>query len=171
MSIWKELTNPTTYAGQYDTEVQLPAPADSAPRPNGSILQTNKPESVIGPGVAIEGKIDADGDIRIGGCVKGDVRVKGSLTLDPGGRILGAVNADEVTLNGQVEGNIVASGNVKLLETGQLLGDVKAKFLTAALGSRLRGKVEFGWSEPVAIERNKAVEPNGTQSAGNANLQ
>ena len=101
MSIWKELTNPTTYAGQYDTEVELPAPADSAPRPNGSIVQTNKPESVIGPGVAIEGKIDADGDIRIGGCVKGDVRVKGSLTLDPGGRILGAVNADEVTLNGQ----------------------------------------------------------------------
>ena len=114
MSIWKELTNPTTFAGQYDTEVQLLAPADSAPRPNGSIVQTNKPESVIGPGVVIEGKIDADSDIRIGGCVKGDVRVKGSLTLDPGGRILGAVNADEVTLNGQVEGNIVASGNVKL---------------------------------------------------------
>ena len=171
MSIWKELTNPTTFAGQYDTEVELPAPADTSPHLNGSLVQTSKRESVIGPGVVIEGKIDADGDIRIGGCVKGDVRVKGSLTLDPGGRILGAVNADEVTLNGQVEGNIVASGNVKLLETGQLLGDVKAKFLTAALGSRLRGKVEFGWSEPVAIERNKSADPNGTQPEGNTNLQ
>lgn len=171
MSIWKELTNPTTFAGQYDTGVESPAPANSPPRPNGSLAQTNKQESVIGPGVVIEGKIDGAGDIRIGGCVKGDVRVKGSLTLDPGGRILGAINADEVTLGGQVEGNIVAPGHVKLLETGQLLGDVKAKFLTAALGSRLRGKVEFGWNEPVAIERNKSAEPNGTQPTGTTNLQ
>jgi len=171
MSIWKELTNPTTFVGQYDTGVELPALAGSPPRPNGSLVQTNKQESVIGPGVVIEGKIDGDGEIRIGGCVKGDVRVKGSLTLDPGGRILGTVNADEVTLGGQVEGNIVASGHVKLLETGQLLGDVKAKFLTAALGSRLRGKVEFGWNEPVAIERNKSADPNGTEPAENANLQ
>jgi len=171
MSIWKELTNQTTFVGQYDTGVELPALAGSPPRPNGAIAQTNKQESVIGPGVVIEGKIDGDGEIRICGCVKGDVRVKGSLTLDPGGRILGTVNADEVTLGGQVEGNIVASGHVKLLETGQLLGDVKAKFLTAALGSRLRGKVEFGWNEPVAIERNKSADPNGTEPAENANLQ
>ena len=168
MSIWKELTNPTTFAGQYDTEVELPAPADSSPRLNGSLVQTSKQESVIGSGVVIEGKIHGDGDIRIGGCVKGDVRVKGSLTLDPGGRILGAVNADEVTLGGQVEGNIFASGHVKLLETGQLLGDVKAKFLTAAFGSRLRGKVEFGWNEPVATERNKSADPDGTQPAESA---
>ena len=171
MSIWKELTNPTTFAGQYDTVVELPAPVTSSPRPNDSLVKTTKQESVIGPGVVIEGKIDGDGDIRIGGFVKGDVRVKGCLTLDPGGRILGAVNANEVTLGGQVEGNIAASGHVKLLDTGQLLGDVKAKFLTAALGSRLRGKVEFGWNEPVAKERNKSADPNGTQPAANANPQ
>ena len=174
MSIWKELTNPTSFAGQYDTEVESLTPAELPPRPNGSMvasITTIKKESVIGPGLVIDGKIDGDGDLRIGGCVNGDVRVKGSLILDSGARIVGAVNADEVILGGQVEGNISASGHVRLLETGQLLGDVKAKFLTAALGSRLRGKVEFGWNEPEAKERHKSADTTGTQSAENTNPQ
>lgn len=164
MSIWKELTHPTSFAGQYDTGVEFPAPAYAPPGPDGPLVPGNKQVSVIGPGVVIEGKLDGDGDIRIGGCVQGDIRVKGSLTLDAGARILGAVSADEVILGGQVQGNIIASGQVKLLETGQLIGDVKAKFLTAALGSRLRGKVEFGFNEPEAkaLERNKSADHNGT---------
>jgi cytoskeletal protein CcmA (bactofilin family) len=171
MSIWKEITNPTSFAGQYDTEVEFVAPAHNPLRHNGSKEPTIKKESVIGPGLVIEGKIDGEGDLRIGGCVKGDVSVKGSLTLDPGACIVGAVNADEVILGGQVEGNVSASGHVKLLETGQLLGDLKAKFLTAALGSRLRGKVEFGWNEPEAKERRKSADSDGTQPAANANPQ
>jgi cytoskeletal protein CcmA (bactofilin family) len=171
MSIWKDLTNPTSFAGQYDTEVEFSAPAEIPPQPNGPMVATIKKESVIGPGLVIDGKIDGDGDLRIGGCVNGDVRVKGSLTLDPGARIVGAISADEVILGGQVEGNISASGHVKLLETGQLLGDVKAKFLTAALGSGLRGKVEFGWNEPEAKERHKSADTNGTQPAANTHPQ
>lgn len=172
MSIWKELTNPTSFAGQYDTEVEFPAPADNPSRSNGPVVaRIDNKASVIGPGLVIEGKIEGDGDIRIGGCVKGDVRVQGKLMVEPGARILGAIEADEITLGGQVEGNISASGHVRLLETGQLLGDVKAKFLTAALGSRLRGKVEFGWNEPEASERHKSADPDGTAPAENANPQ
>jgi cytoskeletal protein CcmA (bactofilin family) len=34
-----------------------------------------------------------------------------------------------------------------LLESGQVIGDLKAKTLTVAAGSRMRGNVEVGWSE------------------------
>jgi cytoskeletal protein CcmA (bactofilin family) len=33
------------------------------------------------------------------------------------------------------------------LESGQVIGDLKAKTLTVAAGSRMRGNVEFGWNE------------------------
>ncbi len=53
-------------------------------------------------------------------------------------------------LKGKVEGNIHATSRVQLLEAGVLIGDLKASSLTVAAGSRMRGKVEFGWGEPEA---------------------
>lgn len=35
MSIWKELTNPSSFAGEYDTASEAPMPNNIAPRPNG----------------------------------------------------------------------------------------------------------------------------------------
>jgi cytoskeletal protein CcmA (bactofilin family) len=171
MSIWKELTKPTSFAGQYDTAVEVLAPADRAPRPDGPLANINKRESVIGPGVVIEGTISGNGDIRVAGNIKGDVGLKGSLTIDAGGQIVGAVNADHITLGGIVEGNIHAAGNATLLATGQLMGDLKAKFLAAAHGSRMRGKIEFGWDEPEikTVEREKPAEHKGLQLIGGSN--
>jgi len=127
-------------------------------------------EPVVGD---VDGKVEGDGDIRIGGLVNGDIRVTGNLTLDPGGRILGAINADKATIGGLVQGNITASGHVTLLETGQLIGDVKAKFLTAALGSRVRGKVEFGFNEADGriLERNGAADHKGLEPHANTAAQ
>jgi len=36
---------------------------------------------------------------------------------------------------------------VELSESGVLTGDLKASSLTVAAGSRMRGKVEFGWDK------------------------
>ena len=174
MSIWKELTNPSSFAGEYDTVSETVTPANIAPRPIGPLTNTTKIESVIGPGVVFEGDFSGDGDIRIAGKIKGDLRLKGNLILDAGARITGGVSADNVTIGGQLEGNIQASGHVKLLETAQLIGDVQAKFLVAALGSRMRGHVEFGWDEPevkVTGQRARAPAANGAQPAPNANPQ
>jgi cytoskeletal protein CcmA (bactofilin family) len=168
MSIWKDLTNPASFAGQYDTGIELPAPAHPPARPGATLAQMDKLASAIGPGIVIEGKIEGDGDIRIGGCVKGDVRVQGRLVIDSGAQILGSIEAAEVTLGGEVEGNIVASGQVELLKTGRLIGDLKAKFLTAAFGSRLRGKVEFGSDETDArpADGNKPSDKDGARARG-----
>jgi cytoskeletal protein CcmA (bactofilin family) len=39
---------------------------------------------------------------------------------------------------------------VELLSTGVLNGDLKAGTLTVAAGSRMRGRVEFGWTDELA---------------------
>jgi cytoskeletal protein CcmA (bactofilin family) len=107
---------------------------------------------VLGAGVTLEGKIEGDGDVRITGKVKGEIRIGGDLIIDRGARLNAKVSAANVTLGGELEGNIAATGQVKLLESCQMIGDLKATTLTVAAGSRMRGHVEFGWNSTSAAK-------------------
>lgn len=104
-------------------------------------------ESLIAEELTIEGKIEGSGHIRIAGRFKGDVHVKGNLAVEPGATLTGGVRANTVTIGGQVDGNIDGATRVELLETAVLNGDLSADSLTVAAGSRMRGKVEFGWDK------------------------
>jgi len=48
---------------------------------------------------------------------------------------------------GEVRGQIIATSRVEFKDSGALIGDLKAGSLTVAAGSRMRGKVEFGWKD------------------------
>src|ERR1700751_5908051 len=104
-------------------------------------------ESVIASDLTIEGKIIGSGHVRIAGRFKGDVQVDGNVTLDTGAHLEGQVKASVVVVGGELIGNIENAKRGELLEGGVISGDVKAGSLTVAAGSRMRGQVEFGWSE------------------------
>lgn len=112
-----------------------------------SMTQPKLAESVLAAGLTIEGKIEGNGNIRVAGRFKGGVNVKGELTIEPGASIDGEVKADTVLVGGEVRGQILSKGRVELKESGALIGDLKAGSLTVAAGSKMRGKVEFGWKE------------------------
>jgi cytoskeletal protein CcmA (bactofilin family) len=75
------------------------------------------------------------------------VHIQGDLTVDAGAKLTGSVRANSVTIGGEVEGNIDSAESVEILSTGVLNGDLKAGTLTVASGSRMRGRVEFGWGD------------------------
>lgn len=104
-------------------------------------------ESILSAGLTIEGKIEGNGNIRVAGRFKGTVNVKGELTIEPGASIDGEVKADTVLVGGEVRGHLIANSRVEFKESGTLIGDLKAGSLTVAAGSKMRGKVEFGWKE------------------------
>jgi cytoskeletal protein CcmA (bactofilin family) len=104
-------------------------------------------ESLIAVDLAIEGKIEGAGHVRIAGRFKGDVHVDGNLTVEQGAHLTGQVYAKTVIIAGELHGNIVGATRVELQESGVLAGDVKAGTLTVAAGSRMRGSAEFGWEE------------------------
>lgn len=104
-------------------------------------------ESLIAADLAIEGKIEGSGHVRLAGRFKGDVHVDGNLTIEPGAHLTGEVFAKTVVIAGELHGNINGASRVELLESGVLAGDVKAGSLTVAAGSRMRGQAEFGWEE------------------------
>jgi cytoskeletal protein CcmA (bactofilin family) len=147
MAMWKESMRIDPITGETLPPSASPPVVETPPRSYTQPAQGARKESVIGAGLTIEGKIEGEGDVRLAGSFKGDVRVKGNLIIDQGAHVSGEVSAETVTLGGDVVGNIHASNQVNLLETCQLVGDLRAKQLTVAAGSRMRGKVEFGWEE------------------------
>jgi len=104
-------------------------------------------ESVIAAELTIEGKIEGTGHVRIAGRFKGDVDVRGDLTIELGATVTGSVRADKVTIAGELIGNIEAASRVDLLQSGALTGDIKAGTLTVAAGARMRGNADFGWDD------------------------
>lgn len=170
MALWNQ-ANPD---GSPDKQQPvMPAPTTITPVATGAPVERDsaavaRRESVFGPGVTIEGKIEGDADIRIGGKFKGDIQIKGDLNLDKGAKVSAKVHAANVTIGGELEGNVVAGAQVKLLESGQLVGDLKAATLTVVAGSRMRGHVEFGWSasEVAKFTNGRAQEPEKVGAAG-----
>jgi cytoskeletal protein CcmA (bactofilin family) len=156
MALWKDEPRdppPRTEPAKAPEKVAvLSAVGDPAPRPAPTTTPSTLPnaaakESIISAGLSIEGKIEGVGHVRIAGEFKGDVNVQGNLTIESGAHLTGGVKADTVVIGGQLDGNIDAASRVELLQSGVLNGELKAGSLTVAAGSRMRGKVEFGWDE------------------------
>ena len=177
MAIWKDPT-PAPKANEpsrFDLASPAPAPAatpepmapaPAAPAPiravdNGAAAR----ESVIAADLTIEGKIEGSGHVRIAGKFKGDVKVQGNLTIEPGAKVSGGVAANKVTLAGELDGNIHSAQQVELQQSGVINGDLKAGTLTVAAGSRIRGHVECGWDKD---GKSVAAKPEKTESAGAA---
>lgn len=147
VALWKE----------YPQKDQLPKETD---QPEGTLSRVQsarrgeeplrKTDSLIAAGLTVEGKIEGTGHVRIAGRFKGDVRVEGDLTIEAGAHVAGEIRAGTILVGGEIHGNIQADSRVQLLESGTLIGDLKAGSLTVAAGSRMRGKVEFGWNEQEA---------------------
>jgi cytoskeletal protein CcmA (bactofilin family) len=114
----------------------------------------NTAESILAAGLTIEGKIEGTGNFRVVGRFKGTVKVNGELTVEPGAFIEGEISAESVLVAGDVRGQIVAASRVEFKDSGTLIGDVKASSVVVSAGSKMRGKMEFGWKEA-----ERAAEP------------
>ena len=175
MAIWKDPT-PAPKANEpsrFDLASPAPTPAPTpepiiaapAPAPMRAVdAGAAARESVIAADLTIEGKIEGSGHVRIAGKFKGDVKVQGNLTIEPGAKVSGGVAASKVTLAGELDGNIHSAQHVELQQSGVINGDLKAGTLTVAAGSRIRGHVECGWDK----DGKSVAKPEKTESAGAA---
>ncbi len=154
MAIWKDIvakdpTQPEAAPGSAPP-VNRPRPeaVPSAPAPQAAAMsRKDLKESIIATGLTFEGKIEGSGHVRISGRFKGDVNVDGTLTVEAGAHLAGAVRAGSVVVGGEIEGNIEGAQRVELHQSGVVNGDISAGSLTVADGARMRGRAEFGWNE------------------------
>lgn len=164
MALWKdqlkstpsatpEPMNPARFDLPAEPKADVAAPAAASARAAvAPAREKAKSESLIAPDIAIEGKIEGSGHVRIAGRFKGDVDVRGDLTIEHGAHVTGSVRADKVIISGELVGNIEAASHVELMQSGALTGDLKAATLTVAAGSRMRGQADFGWDDSKGVD-------------------
>jgi cytoskeletal protein CcmA (bactofilin family) len=174
MALWKDQIKPNSAAGEqmppsrFDamapatSEHKLEsAPAQPTAPTHAAVREKAKSESLIAPDIAIEGKIEGAGHVRIAGRFKGDVNVDGDLTIESRATVTGSVRAEKVVVSGELIGNIDSATHVELAQGGALTGDLKAGALIVAAGSRMRGHADFGWDD-VATKKNNGAEHTKT---------
>jgi cytoskeletal protein CcmA (bactofilin family) len=98
-------------------------------------------DSVLGSGVAWQGKLSGTGGIRIDGAFDGEIGLRGLVVIGEQGRVTSEhIRAATVIVAGSVKGDITA-GRVEILRTGRVWGDVVTASFSTEEGAFLRGKI------------------------------
>jgi cytoskeletal protein CcmA (bactofilin family) len=96
--------------------------------------------SIIAEGLIINGNLTGEGDMKLAGCVEGEIFLKsGKLIVEPTGFIEGNVHVNEISISGEVRGTIEASSKVAIFSTGKIKGDVRTARIDIAEGAFLCG--------------------------------
>ena len=127
------------------------------------ILEKNSNDSVnsIGKGSSLEGSINAPGDIRIDGFLKGTLIAKGRLVLGQNGCIEGDIQCGSAVISGELKANIQSKELLILKETAKLYGDIKTEKLSIEPGAMFSGKCIMG---PVHVPKKEIPTENKNNS-------
>jgi cytoskeletal protein CcmA (bactofilin family) len=123
-------------------------------------INSGKVDTLIGAGTTIEGKVQANGILRVEGRIRGEVVAEGDVIVGEKGEIRANIKARHVTVAGKVAGNIHASGRMHLIATGSLHGDVDAATIMIDEGAHFVGACRM---TETASGKGKAVIPEEQQ--------
>lgn len=101
-------------------------------------------ETIIGPGVNLEGNFVGEGNIIIRGNVKGSIETKNDLRVEEGATIEADVKAKNMYLAGQLKGNVNVNERVSLAGSAKLLGNIDCHFLSVEDGAIFNGECRMG---------------------------
>ncbi len=100
--------------------------------------------NLISQGTRITGDIAAEGDIRIDGHLKGNIKTKGRLVIGASGSIEGEILCSNVEISGTFKGKISAAELLTLKATAIITGDIIATRLSVEPGSLFTGTCQMG---------------------------
>lgn len=126
--------------------------------------------TIIGPTVAIRGKVKADEDLVIRGRIDASISSTKLVHVDKDGVVKANVEAESVLISGVVVGDITASVRVELMGTARVVGDIASPLMVINDGARLRGKIDMPAVDKAMEERyveqpRAAAQPRPAQVA------
>jgi cytoskeletal protein CcmA (bactofilin family) len=126
-------------------------------------------ETLVGPAIAIRGRIEGEEDLRVEGRVEGSISLTETLYVEPGGVILAQIEARDVVISGIVIGDVSAINSVTLNKNAKLVGNISAPRVIIADGASFRGDVVMeGEDLQAARERTRATSTVPRAAIGRA---
>lgn len=104
---------------------------------------SDKVETIIGPGTAVQGNIVATGTVRVDGRVIGEIQTEGDIIVGESGQVNGIVKGRDITVAGLVEGSVDAAGRLQIVSTGKLNGDIVVESLMVEDGAKYKGNCKM----------------------------
>ena len=98
------------------------------------MTNTDKVDTIIGPGSLIKGDLHSRGTLRVDGNVEGNIRADATIIVGEKGVVKANITAAHVIIGGTVHGNVHGREKVEVLSTGRMYGDVTtaaSKFVVA----------------------------------------
>lgn len=121
--------------------------------------------NIIGAGTSITGDINSDGDIRIDGNLKGNLKTSGKVVVGPTGKIIGEVICKNSDISGTIEGKINVGELLSLKSTSKILGDIRTTKLAIEPNAVFTGTCNMGGSAPTNHVRQQSETKAQTEPA------
>lgn len=112
--------------------------------------------SLIGTGTTITGDIVSNGDVRIDGVLKGNIRGTAKILIGQDGIVEGDIEGQQADIMGRVEGRIVVRELLNLRSNAVIKGDIRAGKLQIEPTVVFNGQCQMG--EASIVEMAKDVK-------------
>ena len=136
--------------------------------PARAAIKGNGTPSFISPDLKVIGDLQSAGEIQIAGSVKGDIKA-GTVTLNEGAHVEGAIIAEVARISGSVNGRIEAA-SVVIAKSAKVEGDVVHQSLEVEAGAFLEGHCRRIESEKAdgyeKLSATKAAQPGAAPKVG-----
>ena len=99
--------------------------------------------TIIGPTIAIRGKLRSDEDLVIRGRIDAAIASSRLVHVDTDGVVKADIEAESLIVSGVVVGNITTGSRAELTATARVVGDISSPLLIIHDGARLRGKIDM----------------------------
>jgi cytoskeletal protein CcmA (bactofilin family) len=100
--------------------------------------------NIIAKGTSIVGDVDAAGNIRIDGKIKGNIKCKSKVVTGKGSVIDGNIYAQNAEIEGDITGILEISDILILKPTAVVQGDIRTGKLIVENGARFNGTCRMG---------------------------
>ena len=117
-------------------------------QPSGMGGSDRKEQSFLQRGVRLEGSIEADGDLRIEGSVKGTLNVHGLVIIGSEAEAEGLLRGQEVVIHGKAEGTILAEQQIHMAKGARVTAHLFCQSLVIEEGVFFHGRSHMGEAIP-----------------------
>jgi cytoskeletal protein CcmA (bactofilin family) len=113
--------------------------------------------TLIGAGTTISGNIESNGDIRIDGVLKGNLKAKAKVIIGADGVVEGDIEGQQADIMGRVTGKIKVQELLYLHGTTILNGDIYAGKLQIEPTAVFNGKCNMGGASIVELPGSNLI--------------
>ncbi len=105
--------------------------------------QGSRQTALIGPKLAVKGKVSGSGNLILMGKLEGEFDMGGELVIAPPAVVNGEVKALTLSISGTVSGNLTARDKIRLEKSARVQGKLIAPRLAVEDGSVFNGEIEM----------------------------